>query len=107
MRFLERKLTEHGVRKVVPEDDNVLEQHARRVIMRARLNKALETIRPQVEVEAALVELPTDLRQQVVAALERQSAVPWDIAVADIVQALDDGDAPLATRSASSNGLAF
>ena len=31
VRFLERKLIEHGVHKVVPTDD-VLEQHARRVI---------------------------------------------------------------------------
>ena len=37
VQFLERKLTEHGVHKVVPDDD-VLEQHARRVIARALLN---------------------------------------------------------------------
>jgi hypothetical protein len=32
--FLERKLAEHGVRKLVPEEYDVLEQHAGRVITR-------------------------------------------------------------------------
>ena len=34
VRFLERKLTSIGVRKVVPDEDDVLAQHARRVITR-------------------------------------------------------------------------
>ena len=68
VQFLERKLTEHGVHKVVPDDD-VLEQHARRVITRTLLNMRLDEIRPQVDAAAARVELPSDLRQQVEAAL--------------------------------------
>jgi hypothetical protein len=39
VRFLERKLTEHGIRKVVPGDD-VLEQHAPQVLVGALTNKA-------------------------------------------------------------------
>jgi hypothetical protein len=83
IQFLERKLIEHGVHKVVPADD-VLEQHARRVIERALINKALDKVRSQAETEAAAVALPDDLHQQVVAALEQQPAIPWDLAVADI-----------------------
>ena len=93
VRFLERKLTEHGVQKVVPTDD-VLEQHARRVIGRAFINKAVDEVRAQAEAEAAAVELPEDLRQQVVAALERQPDIPWDLAVADIALKALDGCVP-------------
>jgi hypothetical protein len=90
IRFLERKLIEHGVKKVIPADD-MLEQHARRVIERAFINKAIDEARTQAEAAAAAVELPEDLRQQVVAAFERQPDIPWDLAIADIaLGALDE-----------------
>jgi hypothetical protein len=92
VQFLERKLTEHGVRKVVPEDGGVLEQHARRVIARTLLNKALDEVRPQVEDQAAGITLPSDLHDQVKAALKRQPAVPWDLAVAEIAKRATDED---------------
>ena len=38
VRFLERKLTEHGICKVVPGND-VLEQHARHLLTRALTNR--------------------------------------------------------------------
>ena len=41
VRFLERKLAEHGIGKVVPGNE-VLEQHARHVLTRALTNKALD-----------------------------------------------------------------
>jgi hypothetical protein len=90
--FLQRKLTEHGVCKLVPADDSVLEQHARRAITRTLINKALVEIRPQIEVDAAAVELPADLRNQVVAALGVRPEIPWDVAVADIARMAIDGD---------------
>jgi hypothetical protein len=90
--FLQRKLTEHGVRKVVPAADNVLEQHARRVITRELTKKALDQIRPQIEVKAAAVELPADLRNQVVAELGVRPEIPWDVAVADIARRAIDGE---------------
>jgi Histidine kinase-, DNA gyrase B-, and HSP90-like ATPase len=91
--FLERKLTEHGVHKVVPAA-GVLESHARRVIIRTLLNMRLDDIRPQVDAAAARVELPSDLRQQVEAMLRRRPDIPWDLAVADIAR----GCAPHVTR---------
>ena len=84
VRFLERKLAEHGINKVVPCND-VLEQQARRVLTRALTNKALDAIRAKAEVDAASMSLPSDMHLQVVAALKRQSDMPWDIAVAEIV----------------------
>ena len=95
VQFLERKLSEHGVCKVVPEDDSVLEQHARRVIARTLLNKALDALRPQVEEQATEVALPPDLRHQVTAALALQPDLPWDLAVAEIArQSINEEDTP-------------
>jgi DNA topoisomerase 6 subunit A-like protein len=91
VRFLERKLTEHGVCKVVPADDNALKQHARRVIARALITRVVNKIHSQVGEEAEVVALPVDLRDQVLAALERQPEIPWDLAVADIARKALDG----------------
>jgi hypothetical protein len=66
--------------------NDVLEQHARRVLTRALTNKALEANRAKAEADAASVSLPSDLHHQVVAALKRQSDTPWDIAVAEIAR---------------------
>jgi hypothetical protein len=85
VRFLERKLTEHGIGKVVPHDD-VLEQHARQVLVRALTNKALEATRSKVEEDAASILLPSKLHQQVVAVLKRHPDIPWDIAVANLAR---------------------
>jgi hypothetical protein len=89
VRFLERKLAEHGIGKVVPGND-VLEQHARHVLTRALTNKALEAIRAQAEEDATSIALPSKLHQKVVAALKRQPGIPWDFAVADIVREVLD-----------------
>jgi hypothetical protein len=51
--FLERKLAEHGVSKVVP-DESVLEQHARRVIEQGLAEKLLNEARTALRKEAAL-----------------------------------------------------
>ena len=63
VRFLERKLTEHGICKVVPGND-VLEQHARHVLTRALTNKALGAIRARDDEDAASIPLPSDLHRE-------------------------------------------
>jgi hypothetical protein len=83
--FLERKLAENGIAKVVPGKD-VLEQHARHVMARALTNKALEAIQANAEEAATSISLPSELREQVVAALRRQPDLPWDVAVANIAR---------------------
>lgn len=82
--FLERKLTEHGVRKVVP-DDTVLERHARRVIEQRLVDKVLQENRSTVQAEAASVALPDDLDGQVRAILASRPELSWDDAVAILV----------------------
>ncbi len=82
--FLERKLSENGVRKVVPSND-VMQAHARSVLTRAITNQRLAAMRKEIEAEAAAVALPAKLRAQVTALLKREPELPWDLAVARIV----------------------
>ena len=85
VQFIERKLRDHGVRKVVP-DDWFLDQHARSVIVRKLLNEALDKLRAEAERKADAIALPDDLRRQVREALRYEPDLPWDLAVADIAQ---------------------
>jgi hypothetical protein len=91
VQFIERKLAEHGVRKVVPGED-VLGQHARRVITLTLLNRRLDELRPEVDVVAELVALPADLRRQVEALLQDQPDMPWDLAAAEIARRIVDSN---------------
>jgi hypothetical protein len=79
--FLERKLGEHGVRKVVP-DDGILEQHARRVIKQPLANHVLDDNRLAIDAEAATRPLPRDLGKQVASLLVGKPELSWDGAVA-------------------------
>jgi hypothetical protein len=83
--FIEQKLTEHGVEKVIP-DDAVIAQHARRVIEGMLAEKAIAEIKDRIAEEAAETELPDQLRQMVEQELQRNQALPWDTAVARIVE---------------------
>ena len=76
IRFIERKLTDHGLRKVIPADDAVLERHARYVIEQELLGKKLEKMRGQIEADAAAVKLPDNLRKRVEKLLQRQPDLP-------------------------------
>jgi hypothetical protein len=92
--FIEEKFEEHGVDKVVPDND-VLEEHARRVIEQRFVQKELERFRPAIEQLAAETVLPGDLRALVEAELEGDPAQSWDAAVAAVVGDLlqDDDEA--------------
>jgi hypothetical protein len=77
--FLERKLTEHGVAKVVPPVE-MLQEHAQRIIARREAEKLLAAMpKPSPAV------LPTDLDERVRAMLRDHPELPWDDAVARLV----------------------
>jgi hypothetical protein len=83
--FLERKLREHAVRKVVPKQD-VLEHHARRLIEQDRAQAMLSRAMATLQAEAATTALPPDLAGQVQAALIQRPEWSWDQAVAALVR---------------------
>jgi hypothetical protein len=84
--FVEQKLAEHGVAKVVPEN-GVIEGHARRLIERAMTEKAIVEMAAELARRAAETELPKDLDHQIAAILAANPALSWDQALAQVVAA--------------------
>ena len=74
--FLERKLTEHGAGKVVP-DQYVLAEHAARILEREAAARWLATM-PRTTIPA----VPDSLVERVRAMLVADPALAWDDAVA-------------------------
>jgi hypothetical protein len=82
--FLERKLAEHGVRKVVP-DRATLERHARRVLEQRLAEANLRENRARLQAEAASAALPEDLDGRVRSLLGHRPDLAWDLAVAAVI----------------------
>lgn len=82
--FIERKFEEHGVGKIIPADD-VLEQHARRMLERDAVLRELDKLLPEIQKRIAEAKLPEDLRARVEELFEDNPELPWDAAVANIM----------------------
>ncbi|HYU12196.1 MAG TPA: hypothetical protein VEK82_06445, partial [Stellaceae bacterium] len=82
--FIEAKLAERGVEKVIPEHD-VIEQHARRLVAQNLERRALAEARGRIAKEAADTTLPDDLDQRLRDHLDEAPALPWDEALAIIL----------------------
>jgi hypothetical protein len=80
--FIERKLQEHGVKKVVPEDDEYLAAAYRRAVILAKAQEQVNQIFAAMADEP--VDIPNDLRQQLLEQLEG-SEQSWDEALFDLV----------------------
>jgi hypothetical protein len=93
IKFIERKFEEHGVSKVVPESE-VLERHARRMLERHIVMRTLDKLRPRIRERVAEIKLPDDLRERVEQTLEETPQLPWEAAIAEMIEdeALDDLD---------------
>ena len=85
--FVEAKLEEHGVEKLVPED-TILEQHARRLIKQKLASKAIARVSSKIAKGTASRKLPADLTARIAAALGEEPHLPWDAALATV---LDEG----------------
>jgi hypothetical protein len=83
--FLETKLVEHGVSKVVP-DTRTVERHARRIIEQVLAEKAMRKMLPKIHKKAESVPLPENLTQRITDVLQQSPRDPWDRAVANIVR---------------------
>ncbi len=79
--FIERKLEEHGVQKVVPKDDKFLAAAYKRAVIVARLQKKIDEIFPDMADEN--VDIPKDLHQRLAATLEG-TGQSWDDALFDL-----------------------
>jgi hypothetical protein len=84
--FIEAKLKEHGVEKLVP-DEATLITHAKRLKEQAIAQRVLERLADYIKrkADAATADLPEELAQMVEEALADDPAKPWDEALADLV----------------------
>jgi hypothetical protein len=87
--FVESKLTEHGVEKLIPED-GVLEEHARHVLEQRFAKEAFEPLLAQVRERAKKEKLPADLARRVRDELKKYRYLPWDLAVANVMREKND-----------------
>jgi hypothetical protein len=80
--WLERRLTEHGVAKVIPPPDTLTKAY-----QLARQTKAInkELARLQTTMRDQAIEIPEDLDARVRETLEEDPALSWDAAVWKIV----------------------
>jgi hypothetical protein len=86
--FLERKLNEAGVKKIVPDEDLLTEAYVG-MERGQRLQEAFDEIEEKLdeELDEEGIEPPANLQQRVEEILEQRSDLRWDAAVAEIVMA--------------------
>jgi hypothetical protein len=89
--FLERKLAEHGVEKVIPDDEIVFQQ-ARRAMERKLTAQKLDEWRTEIARKAAEFTIPADLHNLVAAELQSDPTIPWDVAVVRAIANVIGGD---------------
>jgi hypothetical protein len=88
--FVERKLKEHGIAKVVPDQDLLAEVYAglkRGQRLEEALQQAVEDLQDDDEEDGAVdFKVPKDLPRRIRALLKRQPTLRWDAALAEIVK---------------------
>lgn len=82
--WIESKLAEHGVKKVVPDDDT-LEKAYRRAVQITYVNGHIEEIEDAAEEHAEEITIPDDLGERVRKGLKKDRHLPWDDVIAELV----------------------
>jgi hypothetical protein len=83
--WIESKLQEHGVEKVIPDPDT-LAQAYRRALCREMLNAKVREVFDPIRQDAATAIVPDDLEDQIRAAFDEDRAKPWDEVIGAIVR---------------------
>jgi hypothetical protein len=82
--FVERKLKENGIAKVVPDDDDLLIETFRHMERGRLIAKAIKNAKlDEIDIEG--IEAPTDLDEQVRKFLAENPTKRWDAAIAEII----------------------
>jgi hypothetical protein len=89
--WLDAKMAEHGVTKVIPESE-VLEAAYRRAYTRRLVNQQVERLYADAREEALAATLPEDLLTQVTEGLDQQRDWLWDDVIAVLVREALDGE---------------
>ncbi len=89
--WLDFKLTKHGVEKVIP-NKKTLEQAYRRAAAVRRYQESLDSAEEEISTYAEGLKLPGDLRKQLAKMLSEDPALPWDKALAQLVEDEDEAE---------------
>jgi hypothetical protein len=81
--WLEEKLDDEGVEKVIP-DDALLNKVYRRIQSLELWRRCFEEHRKDVEAKIKKLKVPKNLRKRVVQHLDKYDDVPWDIALTEL-----------------------
>ena len=65
--------------------DEVIEEHARRLLERTLTKKAIDEMTVEIEKMAKDIELPADLADRIKQTLAEQPALSWDQATSEIL----------------------
>jgi hypothetical protein len=85
IKWIEAKLKEHGITKVVPDDDT-LEAAYRRAYRIASINRHVGDFVDEAQRESDEVALPKDLGARIKRAIGKNPSRPWDAVVAEIAE---------------------
>jgi len=83
--FIETKLVEHRVTKLIP-DAETIERQARRVLEHRLMERSLAQASKQIAEQVKEATLPEDLLQLIKDELDADPALSWDMAVASIIR---------------------
>lgn len=89
--WLEAKFAEHGIEKVIP-DDELLEDACRHVMEARYLEQHTDEILKMAREYSAELDIPSDLREQVEAALQDHPTIAWDQAIRNVADELAGGE---------------
>jgi len=81
--FIEGKLEEHNIKKVIP-DDHYLEQKFRHAAQASYLEEHMQEIKQEAIEYGSAVEIPSSLRESVKEVIEDNKELSWDRAVDSI-----------------------
>ena len=79
--FIAEQLTADGITKLIP-DDNILQQHARRLLEQQLAAAAIAKLMPEIVKQAQARRLPAALRKRIADILQKEPEKPWDVALA-------------------------
>lgn len=84
IRWIESKLEEHGIRKVIP-DDETLDEAYRRALQITTVNRKIKGLIKKAARDATVAKIPPTLRDDIEAELKSHPEIPWDEAIARII----------------------
>ncbi|GAG18830.1 unnamed protein product, partial [marine sediment metagenome] len=86
IKWVESKLEEHGIKKIVPDEDTLKEAYARAVKV-AVINRAIEDATEKAEKTAEKLTMPKTLTRMIRKRLKNDPTSPWDKVIAEVAEA--------------------